>query len=279
MPIGSASPSSISCRGRVGRSKTRAYAYLTLPADYNVTANAKRRLDVMQTLDGLGAGFSLASHDMDIRGAGNLLGDEQSGHVKEVGVELYQQMLEEAVAAARDKADLSGAVATSDAGAEADAEDEQAWSPTIALGTPVLIPEHYVADLDTRLGLYRRVASLVTRAEMDAFAAELIDRFGPLPPEVENLLNIVTLKHLCVEAGVDKLDVGPKGAVVSFRNDHFANPAALIEFIATYERRLKLRPDHKLVYAGDWASEAERFDAASVVMRQLAKLAGAASAH
>lgn len=257
-------------RGRVGRSKNRAYAYMMLPADYKVTATAQRRLDIMQTLDGLGAGFSLASHDMDIRGAGNLLGDEQSGHIKEVGVELYQQMLEEAVAAAREAG--KGGSAPADSGAD-ESGVRDSWSPSISLGTPVLISEAYVPDLDTRLGLYRRVAGLVSREEMDAFAAEMIDRFGPLPDEVENLFNTVALKHLCLEAGVDKLDVGPKGAVVSFRNNSFANPMALIEFISKHATRLKLRPDHKLVLSGDWEDLAARHDAASLLMRQLATMA------
>ncbi|TMK35430.1 MAG: transcription-repair coupling factor, partial [Alphaproteobacteria bacterium] len=158
-------------RGRIGRSKLRAYAYLTLPEKKKLAATAQRRLDVMQTLDTLGAGFQLASHDLDIRGAGNLLGDEQSGHIREVGIELYQHMLEEAVAAARS------------AGGDDTAPEE--WTPQITIGMPVLIPETYVADLGVRLGLYRRIAQLASRRERDAFAAELIDRFGPLPPEVE----------------------------------------------------------------------------------------------
>ncbi|MCZ6586345.1 MAG: transcription-repair coupling factor, partial [Alphaproteobacteria bacterium] len=205
-------------RGRVGRAKVRAYAYLTLSPNRQLSEAARKRLDVMQTLDTLGAGFSLASYDLDIRGAGNLLGEEQSGHIREVGVELYQQMLEEAVAAARD----SG-------GGEAAAE----WTPVIALGTPILIPETYVADLGLRLSLYRRIAALVEPGEIDGFAAEAIDRFGPLPAEVENLLQVVTLKKLCRDAGVEKLEAGPKGAVISFRDNAFANPAALIEFITS----------------------------------------------
>ncbi|MCZ6764530.1 MAG: transcription-repair coupling factor [Alphaproteobacteria bacterium] len=257
-------------RGRVGRSKTRAYAYLTLPAGTPITANAQRRLDVMQTLDGLGAGFSLASHDMDIRGAGNLLGDEQSGHIKEVGVELYQQMLEEAVAAARQ----AGA---QEAPAEP-APERTSWSPTISLGTPVLIPEHYVPDLDMRLGLYRRIAALVSPEEMEGLAAEMIDRFGSLQPEVENLLNVVTLKRLSLEAGVEKLDVGPKGAVVTFHDNNFANPAALVAFIARQADRLKLRPDHKLVISGEWPDEDARYDAAARLMRQLGTLANSGQA-
>ena len=156
-------------RGRIGRSKLRGYAYLTLPAGKMLTETAQRRLEVMQTLDTLGAGFTLASHDLDIRGAGNLLGQEQSGHVREVGIELYQHMLEEAVAAARSGDPTVG-------------EPKDEWTPQITIGTPVLIPEAYVADLPVRLGLYRRIVQLVDRREIDAFAAELVDRFGPLPP-------------------------------------------------------------------------------------------------
>ena len=245
-------------RGRVGRAKVRAYAYLTLSANRQLSETARKRLDVMQTLDALGAGFSLASHDLDIRGAGNLLGEEQSGHIREVGVELYQQMLEEAVAAARDSG--GGAAVTE-------------WTPVIALGTPILIPESYVADLGLRLSLYRRIAGLVEPAEIDGFAAEAIDRFGPLPAEVENLLQVVTLKKLCRDAGVEKLDAGPKGAVISFRENSFANPGALIEFITSQVGTVKLRPDHKLVYQREWADDKQRLGGVRRLMAQLAKLA------
>ena len=246
-------------RGRVGRAKVRAYAYLTLAPDRKLSEAARKRLDVMQTLDSLGAGFSLASHDLDIRGAGNLLGDEQSGHIREVGVELYQQMLEEAVAAARDAG--TGATVAPD------------WTPVIALGTPILIPETYVADLGLRLSLYRRIAALVEPAEIDAFAAEAIDRFGPLPAEMENLLQVVALKKLCRDAGVEKLDAGPKGAVIAFRDNTFADPAALVEFITSQAGTVKVRPDHKLVYQRDWADEAQRLRGVRRLMAQLAELA------
>ena len=169
-------------RGRIGRSKQRAYAYFTLPPGKMLTEAAQKRLEVMQTLDQLGAGFILASHDLDIRGAGNLLGEEQSGHIREVGIELYQHLLEEAVAHAR-------------SGAGEAAADE--WTPQITLGTPVLIPETYVADLNVRLGLYRRIAQLVDRRRDRRFAAELVDRFGALPPEVDNLLETIAIKQLC----------------------------------------------------------------------------------
>ena len=251
-------------RGRVGRSKIRAYAYLTLPAGQTLTKTATKRLEVMQTLDSLGAGFSLASHDLDIRGAGNLLGDEQSGHIREVGAELYQQMLEEAVAEARG---LDGT--------GSDTADDD-WSPQIAVGLPVLIPETYVADLTVRMGLYRRLARLRERAEIDAFAAELIDRFGTLPDEAENLLQTVNLKALCRAAGVEKVDAGPKGATVSFRNDDFANPAGLVQFFSENAGTAKLRPDHRLVYMRQWDTPEERMDGVRYLLGELQRIAAAA---
>jgi transcription-repair coupling factor (superfamily II helicase) len=246
-------------RGRVGRSKVRAYAYLTVPPDRVLTATAQKRLEVMQTLDSLGAGFQLASHDLDIRGAGNLLGEEQSGHIREVGIELYQHMLEEAVKAAREE------------GATALPAEE--WTPQIALGAPVLIPETYVADLGVRLGLYRRVATLVDKTEIDAFGAELIDRFGPLPREVENLLDVIAVKQLCKAAGVEKVDAGPKGAVISFRQNRFANPQKLVTYITARPGEVKLRPDHKLVYIADWSSARDRLNGVNKLLTDLKKLA------
>ena len=249
-------------RGRIGRSKLRAYAYLTLPEKKKLAPTALRRLEVMQTLDTLGAGFQLASHDLDIRGAGNLLGEEQSGHIREVGIELYQHMLEEAVAAAR-----------TDGGQEA-ARDE--WSPQITLGTPVLIPENYVPDLGVRLGLYRRIAGLADRGEIDGFAAELIDRFGTLPPEVENLLEIIAIKRSCRDAGIEKLEAGPKGAVLSLRDNRFANPAGLVDLIQRHAGTLKLRPDQKIVYLRDWHDAKTRLTGAARLAQALAKIARAA---
>ncbi|MBV8170296.1 MAG: transcription-repair coupling factor, partial [Alphaproteobacteria bacterium] len=247
-------------RGRIGRSKTRAYAYLTLPPGRVPSAAAEKRLEVMQTLDQLGAGFQLASHDLDIRGAGNLLGEEQSGHIKEVGIELYQHMLEEAVALAK-----SGAL---DGAPPADS-----WTPQITIGMPVLIPESYVGDLTVRLGLYRRIATLIDRTEIDAFAAEMIDRFGPLPLEVSNLLQIIQIKRLCIEAGVEKVDAGPKGAVLAFRQNNFANPRKLVEFIQRQSGTVKLRPDHRLVVMRSWEGAEERIEGVQRVIQQLAQLA------
>jgi transcription-repair coupling factor (superfamily II helicase) len=220
-------------RGRVGRGKQRGYAYLTWPQNHRLSAAAEKRLTVMQTLDNLGAGFTLASHDLDIRGAGNLLGDEQSGHIREVGIELYQQMLEDAVGEIR-------------AGEGRRRAEDRDWTPNINLGLPVLIPETYVSDLPVRLGLYRRIGALASDAETEAMAAELVDRFGPLPAEVENLLQVVALKRACREAGVEKLEAGPKGMLLTFRNNAFRNPAGLVAWLSTKGGLVRLRPDHKL---------------------------------
>ena len=246
-------------RGRIGRAKTRAYAYLTVPPDRVLPLAAQKRLEVMQTLDQLGAGFQLASHDLDIRGAGNLLGEEQSGHIREVGIELYQHMLEEAVIMARE-----GAIAP---------EAAEPWTPQINIGTPVMIPEAYVSDLSVRLNLYRRIATLLDRAEIDGFAAEMIDRFGPLPPEVENLLHVIQIKRLCRDAGVEKVEAGPKGAVLSFRHNSFANPQGLVAYIGKNYTQIKLRPDHKLVYMDAWDRPEARIQGVQKLMGELVKIA------
>jgi transcription-repair coupling factor (superfamily II helicase) len=249
-------------RGRVGRGKTRAYAYFTLPHHAKLTDQATRRLEVMQSLDTLGAGFTLASHDMDIRGFGNLVGEEQSGHIKEVGVELYQQMLSEAVAAAR-AAKLPDAVP----------EEDGDWSPQINLGVSVLIPEDYVEDLTLRLSLYRRLSSLKSEEDIDSFAAEMADRFGPLPTEVQALLEVMRIKQLSRAACVERIDTGPKGAVVTLRHNQFPKPDALIGFIAKNAHRMKIRADQKLVLTANWNSEKERLRGVHEFLKQVAGLA------
>jgi transcription-repair coupling factor (superfamily II helicase) len=247
-------------RGRVGRSKARAYAYFTTPNGQRLTEGAEKRLKVLQSLDTLGAGFSLASHDLDIRGAGNLLGEEQSGHIQEVGFELYQSMLEEAVAS------LKG-------GDLGEAQDQ--WSPQISLGTAVLIPDTYVSDLQLRLGLYRRLSMLDKRSDIDAFAAELVDRFGELPQEVRHLLDVVEIKGLAKQAGVQQLDAGPKGAVIAFRKNQFANPEGLIAYMSKSKGGVKLQPDHKLVFRADWDLPEKRLKGVRALVLQLAEIAAA----
>ena len=246
-------------RGRVGRSKQRAYALFTVPARRTLTTTAEKRLKVLQSLDTLGAGFSLASHDLDIRGAGNLVGEEQSGHIKEVGFELYQSMLEEAVASLRtDHVD--------DAGGET-------WSPQINIGTSVLIPESYVEDLQIRLNLYRRLSDLHEQREIDAFAAEIHDRFGPPPEEVKHLLEIMAIKELCRKANVETIDAGPKGAVIGLREGKFSNPQGLLDWITKQGSFAKIRPDMKLVVRRSWDTPEIRLKGARQLMAVLAKLA------
>ena len=241
-------------RGRVGRSKTRAYAYLTTPPDRSLTETADKRLQVLANLDSLGAGFQLASHDLDIRGAGNLLGDEQSGHIKEVGFELYQSMLEEAILEVK-----SG---------KADTPTDAA-SPLINVEAAILIPETYVPDLDLRMGLYRRLGELDDRQGVEAFAAELIDRFGKLPQETNNLLQIVETKINCKKANIAKLDVGAKGAVVTFAEGGFPDLKGLFAYIDRLGGAAKLRPDSKLVISRDWPTGEARLNGALQISRGL----------
>jgi transcription-repair coupling factor (superfamily II helicase) len=249
-------------RGRVGRGKVRAYAYYTLPHGVSLTPNAVKRLEVMQTLDTLGAGFTLASHDMDIRGFGNVLGDEQSGHIREVGVELYQHMLQEAILKLKQSKE-----------GLPEEDDDSGWSPQINLGMPVLIPEAYVEDLSLRLGLYRRVAQLQTAEELDAFATELVDRFGPTPKELQNLLHVIRIKQICKNAGIERVDTGPKGLIITFRGNKFAKPEALLELISRHREKVKLRTDHKLVIQHQWKSEAERVQRTTESVTEIAQLA------
>jgi transcription-repair coupling factor (superfamily II helicase) len=246
-------------RGRVGRSKTRAYAYLTTTPDRSVTETADKRLTVLANLDSLGAGFQLASHDLDIRGAGNLLGDEQSGHIKEVGFELYQSMLEEAIMDRKAGGD----------------ERREEFTPQISVEAPILIPETYVPDLDLRMGLYRRLGELDDREGVDAIAAEMIDRFGKLPQETSNLLQIVETKINCRKACVAKLDVGAKGAVVTFAPSGFPDLAGLLAYVDRLKGAAKLRPDSKMVVSRDWPSGEARLNGALQISRGLMRVVAA----
>ena len=245
-------------RGRVGRSKTRAYAYLTTKPRQKLTATAEKRLRVLGSLDTLGAGFTLASQDLDIRGAGNLLGEEQSGQMRDVGYELYQSMLEEAIAKIK-AGELEGL-----------SDGDGQWAPQINLGVPVLIPETYVPDLDVRLGLYRRLSGLSGKVELEGFAAELIDRFGKLPKEVNTLMLIVRIKEMCKKAGIAKLDGGPKGATIQFHNDKFASPQGLVEYIQAQNGLAKVK-DNKIIVRRDWKAESDKIKGAFGIARDLAQ--------
>ncbi|MDB5702105.1 MAG: mfd, partial [Sphingomonadales bacterium] len=246
-------------RGRVGRSKTRAYAYMTTGKDRSMTEGAEKRLKVLSDLDTLGAGFQLASHDLDIRGAGNLLGDEQSGHIREVGFELYQSMLEDAIIDAK----AGGIIAARKAD----------LSPQITVDAPILIPEDYVPDLDLRMSLYRRINGIDNQMAIEAFAAEIIDRFGPLPDATENLLTLMAIKLNARAAGIAKIDVGPRGALVSFWQEGFSNVPGLLNYVERLKGVAKLRPDSKLVIAREWSDPKSRLNGALQISKGLAKIA------
>jgi len=247
-------------RGRVGRAKLRAYAYLTYPRDMQLTEVAEKRLKVLGDLDNLGAGFQLASHDLDIRGAGNLLGDEQSGHIREVGFELYQSMLEDAILAAK----------AGDAGLES---DRTGLSPQITVDAPIMIPEDYVPDLAVRMALYRRLNDAENRDEIESLSAEMIDRFGPLPAPTANLIKLIEIKRQAIEAQIAKIDLGPKGALVSFHNDDFPDPAGLIAYVGRLDGTAKLRADNKLVITRQWKDPKSRLNGLFQLTKGLSAIA------
>ncbi|MDE0303747.1 MAG: transcription-repair coupling factor [Albidovulum sp.] len=247
-------------RGRVGRSYFRAYAYLTYNRRSKISEKADRRLRVLSNLDSLGAGFAVASHDLDIRGAGDILGSRQSGEIPEVGIELYQKMLEQTIGNLKAGGNIDAAM------------QEEAWSPRINLGVTVKIPDSYVADLDVRMNLYRRLSSLRTKVEIEGFAAEMIDRFGDMPAEVTTLLRLIRIKSLCAAAGVSRLDGGPKGATVEFRKGEFANTEGLISFIHDQKGRAKVR-SNKLVVRRHWPGTGERMRGALAIAAELARIA------
>lgn len=247
-------------RGRVGRSKLRAYAYLTTPADTQLSVVAEKRLKVLGDLDSLGAGFQLASHDLDIRGAGNLLGDEQSGHIREVGFELYQSMLEDAILAAK-------------AGDMGIAKERHALSPQITVDAPIMIPEDYVPDLAVRMALYRRLNDAEDHGEVEAISAEMIDRFGPLPVPTANLVKLIQIKQQAIVANIAKVDVGAKGTLVSFHNDQFPDPMGLIAYAERLNGAVKLRPDSKLVVNRAWGDPAARLNGLFQLTKGLSAIA------
>ncbi|AFB20923.1 transcription-repair coupling factor [Rickettsia canadensis] len=218
-------------RGRIGRGKMRGYAYLIVESHKKMTAHSLRRLEIIQNSCALGSGFTIASHDMDLRGFGNLIGEEQSGQIREVGAELYQEMLEEQIALFKDEPVVS----------------EQPFIPTINLGLSVFIPDHYVSDSALKIGIYRRIGNLSNEIEVEKFKDEMIDRFGSLPTEFNNLLDIVKIKLLCFKLNIENLDSGDNGFVIKFyKNANMADK--ILKFVSTYHSQAKIKPDNRLVF-------------------------------
>jgi transcription-repair coupling factor (superfamily II helicase) len=252
-------------RGRVGRGKQRAFAYLLLPERQALTEMATKRLEVMQSLDTLGAGFSLASHDMDIRGFGNLVGEEQSGQVREVGVELYQNMLQEAVASLnlhQQQPDEEAITVASD------------WTTQINMGVAVLIPEEYIPDLGVRLGLYRRIGAQTDPQELQFLANEMEDRFGPLPEETRHLFGIMQLKQRCKGLAIEKVEVGERGIVLEFHHGEFTPSQEFIRYLQTHPHLMKLRADQSVVYLKAMKTAAERLSGVEEALALFEKLRG-----
>ncbi len=247
-------------RGRIGRGKTRGYCYFTVPKQKNLKPIAERRLSILQALDTLGAGFSLASHDMDIRGSGNILGEEQSGHIKEVGIALYEHMLEEEIRKLK-AGEFSPEVLA-----------QEKWVPQITTGIPIMIPETYVRDLGVRLGLYKRIGEISDKEGLTDMREELTDRFGKLPDEVDNLLKTVEIKILCKKANIDKIDAGAKGVLLTFRNNTFGAPEKLIDLVARSFGAIKLRPDQKLFVERNLESYVTRVETIKNLVLRIASL-------
>ena len=243
-------------RGRVGRGKQRAYTYFTIEKNKILLKKSQQRLDVIKTLDNLGAGFSLASYDMDIRGAGNLLGDEQSGQIKEVGVELYQDMLKDAVNSFKNGSK----------------QIEEVWSPSISLGLSVLIPENYVYDLSTRMSLYRKAGELLNSDDIKNFSDELFDRFGPPPSQVNNLLTTLMIKNKCLKCKINFVDAGPKGLLLGFKNNFFKETEKLISLVNNSSGQLKIRPDQKLFFQKSLKTNEDKIETALSLINQLETL-------
>jgi transcription-repair coupling factor (superfamily II helicase) len=243
-------------RGRVGRSKNQGYAYFTFTQDKILTKTAERRLEVLQSLRSLGASFQVASYDMDIRGSGNILGEEQSGQIENVGVSLYHHMLEEALAELKTNPNKSISLETN-------------WTPQINLGLEILIPHAYIPDDSLRLGLYRRISEMATEEETDNLRVEMVDRFGPLPSETENLIQIVSLRNLCKKLNIHKLESGPNGVLVSFYKNIFPDGEKMMRFIQQSFGTVKARPDQKLVVLKAWKSPAHLIKGIGNVLTEL----------
>ncbi|MAI97364.1 MAG: transcription-repair coupling factor [Rhodobacteraceae bacterium] len=246
-------------RGRVGRSKTRAYCYLTYDREKQMTPQGEKRLKILASINSLGQGFSLASQDLDIRGAGNLLGDQQSGDIREVGYELYQSMLKDAIK----KLNTDGLASDS---------EKQSLTPQIDLNVPVLIPESYVTDLNLRLTLYRELSLMGSDSELGDFCERLRDRFGPIPDEINTLVDVMTIKNFCLRAGIEVLRVGSLGLSLSFHNNHFANPDSLMTFIESNKSRIKVK-ENMIIISATWDDNESKMNKVKKIVKSLARMA------
>ena len=243
-------------RGRIGRTNIEAYCYYTVSDFNSITDTANQRLNLLKKLDSRGSSFNLASHDLEIRGSGNIIGDQQSGHIREIGLELYHRLLKEKIIELR--SDFHSI----------DAE----WSPQINLGLNVLIPENYIPNLNTRLYFYRRLAYLNNISELREIKDELLERFGAIPSEVFHLVKITELRILCKNLSIEKFDLGTRGLTIKFRNNKFNKTNELVDLISRKKYDLKLRSDQTLVYNFNKTGEKQRISKAFHFTKELTTL-------
>ncbi len=233
-------------RGRVGRSHHRAYAYLVAPPKAAMTADAVKRLEAIDSLEDLGSGFTLATHDLEIRGAGELLGDVQSGQIQEIGFSLYTELLGRAVESLR-------------AGKEPDLEAPLDTGVDINLHVAALLPDDYVPDVHLRLILYKRVASCETPGDLRELQVELIDRFGLLPAATKNLMRIAAIKKVAAGLGIEKIDAADSGGYIVFGPDSHIDPVALVQLVQNDSRTYRLQGSHRLQFRLDLGKLETRF--------------------
>lgn len=245
-------------RGRVGRTKIRGYCYFMTNNKKNLSKDSKKKLEVMQNLDSLGVGFNVASHDMDIRGSGNILGDEQSGHIKETGVELYQQMLLDTINKAKNK--------------ELNTQDDDLITPIntqIKLGISLLIPQDYIEDLTLRMSFYKKIAAIKDNESQDKLLEEMHDRFGKVPNEINNLIEVAKLKANCAKLNIAKLEANNSGILITFIDNKFKNPEKLMELIFSSNNKIKLQPNQKILFIDNLN---DKITSANKVISQINKI-------
>jgi transcription-repair coupling factor (superfamily II helicase) len=243
-------------RGRVGRSHHRAFAYLISPPKAALTGDAAKRLEAIESLEDLGAGFALATHDLEIRGAGELLGEQQTGQITEIGFSLYLELLERAVKALK-------------SGKEPDLERPLHAGPELNLHIPALIPEDYMPDVHLRLVLYKRIAAAADDEALTELEAEMIDRFGPLQPPIRNLYRVARLTQRAQKLGLKRFDVGPLGGVVEFGSEHTVEASAVLKLVQKEPRSYRLDGPDRLRFTRRLDSGEARVAAADALLSAL----------
>tara|TARA_B100000989_G_C19414544_1_gene415860 strand:- start:30 stop:899 length:870 start_codon:yes stop_codon:yes gene_type:complete len=243
-------------RGRIGRSNIEAFCYYTVKDINGITENSFKRLSLLKKFNSRGSSFNLASHDLDMRGSGNIIGDAQSGHIKEIGLELYHRLLKDKIIELKNDSDSI----------------DNDWSPQLNLGLSVLIPEKYIPNLNTRLFFYRKLAYLNSNSELIEVKKEMEERFGLMPNEVNHLFKITELRILCKQLSVEKFDLGKRGLTIKFRNNKFDKTDKLIDFINLNKFDIKLRTDQTLVYNFSKINDKQRIYKAFSFAKELASL-------